>query len=175
MSIDPFDHPAFSFEPAGENERLDDIARRLFAEGGRFHSGPTETVVSDGYSSPYLFGQLLRQMVEDDSVEICRAGRIYFAWSGKGLAIYDPAKRPDAQPQIDWFAAAGDLAARPDDLITQSEAAELVGKSLPAVNAAVRDGRITGYNNPAATNPRRGGTLVSRADVLATWPREGLS
>lgn len=52
-----------------------------------------------------------------------------------------------------------------DRLITQREAAEILGVSLQAVNNAIRAGRLVGYTDSAAVNPRQGGVLVSRREV----------
>lgn len=104
------DNPCFTFEPAGEGESVSDIARRLFAQDGRFHLSHIESVVPDGYGSPYRFGNLLREIIGDDNAEVFRAGRIYFVWGERGLATYDPSKRPGALPEVDFFAAVDQLA-----------------------------------------------------------------
>lgn len=55
--------------------------------------------------------------------------------------------------------------AQGDELITQAAAAELKGVSVQAINNAIRDGRLRGYQNPDAANPRKGGTLVSKKEI----------
>lgn len=54
----------------------------------------------------------------------------------------------------------------PDDLITQAEAAELSGRSIPAINELVRRGRIQSFE-------LYGKRLVSKAEVLAFEPDKG--
>lgn len=53
-----------------------------------------------------------------------------------------------------------------DDLITQSEAAELRGSNVPAINELVRRGRLRSLK-------RFGKTLVYRSEVLAYKPSKG--
>jgi len=54
----------------------------------------------------------------------------------------------------------------PEDLITQSEAADLSGRSVAALNDLVRRGRLQSF-------ARYGRNLVSRSDVLAFEPSQG--
>jgi hypothetical protein len=54
----------------------------------------------------------------------------------------------------------------PKDLITQAEAAELSGRTIPAVNELVRRGRIRSFE-------MYGKRLVSKAEVLAFEPDKG--
>lgn len=54
----------------------------------------------------------------------------------------------------------------PEDLITQSEAADLSGRSVAALNDLVRRGRLRSFT-------RYGRNLVSRSDVLAFEPSQG--
>jgi len=75
----------------------------------------------------------------------------------------------DAEIATAWAKSLEEGGEMPSDLLTQTEAAKLTGISLKAVNSAVRDGRLTGYPNYAATNPRKGRTLVSRAEVMEVW------
>lgn len=56
-----------------------------------------------------------------------------------------------------------------DDLITQAEAARIAGITTQAVHNATRDGRLDTYADDSATNPRHGGRLVSRQQVLKVW------
>lgn len=54
---------------------------------------------------------------------------------------------------------------RPDDLITQAEAARLVGRSVKTIHTHIRMGNLRGYEN--LDNPaRQGRMMVSKADVL---------
>ncbi len=53
-----------------------------------------------------------------------------------------------------------------EDLITQAEAAELRGSTIPAINELVRRGRLRSVE-------RYGKTLVFRSDVLAYEPSKG--
>lgn len=55
------------------------------------------------------------------------------------------------------------------DMVSQTEAARSIGVSLHTINAAVKDGRLRAYHNPQAPNPRKGGRLVSLAEVNALW------
>ena len=52
------------------------------------------------------------------------------------------------------------------DLITQAEAAQLTGRSVPAVNELVRRGRLRSFE-------MYGKRLVSRTEVLAFEPNKG--
>lgn len=53
-----------------------------------------------------------------------------------------------------------------EDLITQAEAAELRGSTIPAINELVRRGRLRSV-------ARFGKTLVFRSEVLAYEPSKG--
>jgi hypothetical protein len=53
-----------------------------------------------------------------------------------------------------------------DDLITQAEAAELRGSSIPAINDLVKRGRLRSIE-------KYGKVLVYRSDVLAFVPSKG--
>jgi hypothetical protein len=53
-----------------------------------------------------------------------------------------------------------------DELITQSEAAEISGRSLNSINELVRRGRLR-------SGKRFGKTLVYRSEVLAFEPEKG--
>ena len=64
----------------------------------------------------------------------------------------------------DWLADQ-----EPDDLITQTQAAAIAGITIQAISNAVRDGRLRGYENPAAPNPQRGSTLVRKTEVHRIW------
>ncbi|MBA3713376.1 MAG: helix-turn-helix domain-containing protein [Pyrinomonadaceae bacterium] len=54
----------------------------------------------------------------------------------------------------------------PGDLITQSEAADLSGRSVAALNELIRRGRLRSF-------PLYGRNLVSRADILTFKPSPG--
>lgn len=54
----------------------------------------------------------------------------------------------------------------PEDLITQSEAADISGRSVAALNDLVRRGRLRSFT-------RYGRNLVSRSDVLGFEPSKG--
>ena len=84
-------------------------------------------IVKDGYLSPYLFGRVLRWMVDDKNAAILGAymrdgeSAIYYTWGRPGdngptlAAFYDPAKRTQTAHTSDiapgWFDAAGELTA----------------------------------------------------------------
>jgi hypothetical protein len=53
----------------------------------------------------------------------------------------------------------------PDDLITQAEAARLVGRSVKTIHTHIRMGNLRGYENPKAP-VRQGRVMVSREEVL---------
>jgi len=159
------------------------MVKGLGAEDGR-QWAYTEMIVDEGYGCPYDFGQRLRDMLEDESAIIFRYNpkRIYFAMTMHRAAFYDPSKRdrehiPEttlpltATGDIDWFSAVDALKTPPDDLITQAEASAIAERSPSAIHNAIRDGRLIGYPNPDAKNPRHGGTLVSRAQVQMVWGR----
>ncbi len=58
----------------------------------------------------------------------------------------------------------------PDDLISQTEAAELVGITPQAINNAIRQGRIRSYyTTEDAVSHRPGDRMVSRSEVLRVW------
>lgn len=191
--VDPFNHPAF-WMIGGTAEELNDHhdwwsavfvrglsveniegtpKMRIQREYPYRNFAHASVVVDEGCGSPYKFGRLLRQMIEDDSEIVWRFNptNVYFAFSyrtGKA-AFYDPAKRdhiPEyvVDGEIDWFKAADSLA-MPDDLITQADAARLAGVSTQAIHNATRDGRLVGYPNPNPEYERQGVTLVSRAAV----------
>lgn len=89
--------------------------------------------------------------------------RIYKAADGTLINCWIEAAFEDwlgFDDQIEWFV---------DDLITQAEAVELGAPSIQAVNNAIRDGRLRGYNNPDAEYQRQGKTLVSRAEIQNLW------
>lgn len=182
QQVDPFNHPAFWFIDVDERkEAVERAAIREMLTPEQLAIRPlwyrewgnTEVIVYDGYESPYQFGKLLRQLMENDSAIIFRYNprNIYFAMATAScrVAYYDPAKRdhiPEyvVDGEIDWFKAVDSLAV-PNDLITQAEAARRVGVSTQAIHNATRDGRLTGYPNPDAEYERQGVTLVSQAAV----------
>lgn len=187
---DPFDHPAFwMIEEASESEYhhlgfAAQVIREVLSpeqlsrpDWHRLWAG-TEVIVDEGYGSPYQFGRLLRQMVNDDAAVIFRYNPtgIYFSMSnntGKA-AYYDPSKReggPEIQfgGEIDWFVAVDHLAAPPDDLITQAQAAARHNISTSAVSNAIRDSRLRGYRQGDAVAHRPGGVMVSQADTDLVW------
>jgi hypothetical protein len=185
VNVDPFNHPAFWMIEIDDHDTALAAIRealtpeQLVAPDWHRQWAATEIIVDEGYESPYQFGRLLRQMMDDDNAVIFRYNprRIYFAMAtgSNRVAYYDPAKREHAPElpadpgDIDWFAAVDALAAPPTDLITQAQAAELGAPSVQAVNNAIRDGRLTGYNNPDAEHQRQGKTLVSRSAVERLW------
>lgn len=59
----------------------------------------------------------------------------------------------------------------PEDAITQAEAAEIAGITIQAINQAIRDGRLTKFDNPDAKYRRQGATLVSEAEVRRLWDK----
>lgn len=60
--------------------------------------------------------------------------------------------------------------ATPDDLITQTEAAEIANITIQAINNAIRDGRLRAYSGPDAVAHRAGDRRVSEAAVRGLWP-----
>lgn len=103
---------------------------------------------------------MLEEIAEEDTCRIYQAtdGTLINAWiegvqsdniDDGGLGFDD---------QVEWYVE------KTEDLITQAEAAELLGVSIQAVNNMIRDGRLRGYKNPDA-NQRQGRTLVSRTQV----------
>lgn len=64
-----------------------------------------------------------------------------------------------------WF---GLFELTPKDLITQAEAAKLVGLSGAAINNAIRDNRLIGYRQDNIKY-KPGSNLVSRVDILRLW------
>jgi hypothetical protein len=61
----------------------------------------------------------------------------------------------------------------PDDLITQTEAAQIANLTPQAVNNAIRERRLHAYSKPDAVAHRPGDRMVSRAEVEKLWsPRE---
>lgn len=68
--------------------------------------------------------------------------------------------------EMGWLTAKALVWASDDQLLTQAEAAKIVGDtSSDRVRNAVRDGRLWAIKNPYATNPRQGATLVLRSQV----------
>ena len=57
----------------------------------------------------------------------------------------------------------------PDDLITQTQAAQIADVTVQAISNAIRDRRLKGYENPDAPNPHKGGTLVRESGVRQVW------
>lgn len=55
------------------------------------------------------------------------------------------------------------------DLITIADAAAACNVGIKRISAAVSVGALRGYTNPAAPNPRKGGTLVSLAACKQKW------
>lgn len=55
------------------------------------------------------------------------------------------------------------------ELITQAEAAAIVGITTQAINQATRDGRLRTYKNLYAP-VRQGRTLVNKSDIKKIWP-----
>jgi hypothetical protein len=60
--------------------------------------------------------------------------------------------------------------ATPDDLITQTEAAQIANITPQAINNAIRDGRLRAYSDPDAVAHRPGDRRVSEAAVRELWP-----
>lgn len=56
-----------------------------------------------------------------------------------------------------------------DDLVTQIEASTRLGIAVGTISSAIARRQIRGFRNAAATNPRRGGMLVSWAEAEAMW------
>jgi hypothetical protein len=185
-AVDPFDHPAFWMIEVNDDDRMADATIRevltpeqLAVPDWHRQWAATEVVVDEGYGSPYLFGKMLREMVDDVNAVIFRYNprRIYFAISNRTgkASFYAPDRREHAPElpvdpgEIDWFEAVDALTAPPTDLITQAQAVELGAPSVQAVNNAIRAGRLTGYDNADAVHQRQGKTLVSRAAVERLW------
>jgi len=63
-----------------------------------------------------------------------------------------------------------DIAWYHTDLITQVQAADLVGVSLAAISQSIRTGRLRAHRDFAAP-AHQGRTLVRRADVERLWPK----
>ena len=55
------------------------------------------------------------------------------------------------------------------DLVTIADAAAACNVGIKRISAAVSVGALRGYTNPAAPNPRKGGTLVSLAECRQKW------
>jgi hypothetical protein len=58
------------------------------------------------------------------------------------------------------------------DLVTISAAAKLLEVSVQAVSQAADRGRFTVVEDVEAANPRRGGRLLLRSEVLAAYGEE---
>lgn len=56
-----------------------------------------------------------------------------------------------------------------NDLVTIADAAAACNVGIKRISAAVSVGALRGYTNPAAPNPRKGGTLVSLAECRQKW------
>lgn len=75
------------------------------------------------------------------------------------------------QPKNFWSSDLGQVFAQAmawaweEELITQTEAADLRGVSLQAINNAIRDGRLIPWKDFSAPE-RQGRTLVSRREVI---------
>ncbi len=80
-------------------------------------------------------------------------------------------------PEAEWQSGTSEDAAiafrsefDPDfKLIAQAEAVSLGAPSVQAVNNAIRDGRLKGYNNRQAQHQRQGKTLVSKQEIIKLW------
>jgi DNA-binding XRE family transcriptional regulator len=59
---------------------------------------------------------------------------------------------------------------RPGDLITQAEAAVLIGVTTQAIYRATRDGRLTTWEVDTP-NPRKGKHQVSKSEVLQKFTK----
>lgn len=102
-----------------------------------------------------------------------RAGEVYectqslaeslFAPPGLGAAYHIP---PEFwETPIGAMIARSHIWLRGDDLITIAEAARLRGVTPQAIGQAIDDGRLTGYIDSSAPNPRKARRLVSRRQV----------
>ena len=68
-----------------------------------------------------------------------------------------------------WCAEGGFVVWRNPDWISQTEAASVAGVPLHTIRNAVRDGRISTWDDPDEPNPQRQ-TRVRRSEVLKRWP-----
>jgi hypothetical protein len=116
--IDPRVHPAFSALRAEHGESYIAFVERVVQAVGaadRYGWGDCEEIVKEGYDSPYRFGRLLRELVDDDGAFICRhnPSGIYICLPSGPVgraAFYDPSRRETAErPAQDWFEAAVEM------------------------------------------------------------------
>lgn len=100
-------------------------------------------------------------------------------WIGKVTGIFDGTPGPDiievqrgqytdnvydfSPDELELF--------EPDDLITQAQAVEAGAPSVQAVNNAIRDGRLYGWQRQNEGPQRQGATLVSLDAIKKLWPK----
>jgi DNA-binding MarR family transcriptional regulator len=125
-------------------DQLGDIARAASGELAHSDDGWTEGV--------------LQECVQD------LMERLFAAPTGILLTTYQISDAFWDTP-IGQMVARALLWLRGDELITLSEAAELLGMSLPAVSQAVSSGRLRGYIDPDADGSNKGRRKVARSDV----------
>ncbi len=85
-----------------------------------------------------------------------------FARPGMGPLYTIPT--PFWQTDIGWIALRAYLWAMDDELITISEAAKMLGKSISTVASMASRGQLTAYTDPTEHNPRRQ-TRLSKIQV----------
>lgn len=122
-------------------------------------------VVDEGYESPYVFGRMMRQYLQDEHAVIYRYNptRVYMAFNGgtddtTRAVLYDPTWRtadeqPITAPPVDWFASVDDLTGltpieddtpmrakepEPDDPLTYT--CENCGRDVDAAEAYIEEG-----------------------------------
>lgn len=106
-------------------------------------------------------------MVNGEPAAVLRPGIVDLLHGG-GEMHMESAEEDEETAALRFFGLFS-LFRRPEDLITQGEAARLVGVSPQAVSNALRDGRLNAYEQEDAVGHRPGDRLVSRRDVERLW------
>jgi hypothetical protein len=109
-------------------------------------------------------GELVKTFENVDEVigVIQKLAEWMFARPGQGAMYEIPASF--WQSEIGWVALQAYLWAHDDELITITEAAKMLGKTISTVSSMVQRGQLTGYSDPNEHNPRRQ-TRLSKIQV----------